>query len=518
MTSNLDANRLLSAYGGLRRLDARTVAVRFGTCAVLATRCPIRKDWPDPAPDRDGAQSVRSGRLSGNHLLHGMLEPTSFSGQVRIDRLRFGGGPQVGTRCVDLRGHLSALGSGFPFSIRAHHIPAENHWTTRADTLRWRSPVPASFMSQDNLLAITRTVIAALRPTWLKPISGGGGEGAALQVGQAKMSGDDLEQSLLVARFELLGLARPEWSSMWDGITERARWDPELRVHGMPAERIRRAVPILRRLFPVDWVRREYRDESPDRSAAGMWSDYEPDVFFPAYHLARTGLGATCKDPGWNYVIALAEAIDMLRTAPGGQRLISELPRSSGAVHHAVFAKYLADCGRLVELNPGTGSGNDTHDLSARADDGLQDYELKTVSSARPGPKIANEIRSRIPRLPARPPRPIVILTLLVPKNQAAIGSTLEEYLGTIEDSCFAGSSKISAVVAGAAFVDASGGDIKWRFDKFVRNSAAANPVTEESLRSVCAQNWTRVAYPAFPIFMKYGLTANQPEPFRSTG
>src|SRR5690349_14659108 len=119
----------------------------------------------------------------------------------------------------------------------------------------------------------------------------------------------DLQESLLVARFELLGLARPEWSSLWEGITERVRWDPEFRVHGVSPERVRASVPVLRQLFPMDWVRRKYRDESPDRADAGMWSDYEPDVFFPAYHLARTGLGATCKDPGWNYVIALAEAI-----------------------------------------------------------------------------------------------------------------------------------------------------------------------------------------------------------------
>ena len=440
------------------------------------------------------------------------MEEASFSGQVRIDILRFGGGPQVGRRHVDVRGHLRALGSNFRFLIRAHHDPTENHWTMRADTLRWRSPVPASLMREDNVVGITRTTMAALRPTWLKPVSGGEGEGAALQVGQAKMTADDLEQSLLVARFELLGLARPEWSTLWEGISERARWDPEFRVHGVATERIRAAVPILRQLFPMDWVRRKYRDGSPDRDAAGMWSDYEPDVFFPAYHLARTGLGATCKDPGWNYVIALAEAIDVLRTSPGGRRLISELPRSAGAVHHAVFVKYLSECDRLVEVNPGTGSGNDTHDLTARADDGLQDYELKTVSTARPGSRIADEIRSRIARLPARPARPIVILTLLVPKDRAAIGNTLDEYLGAIDESCFAGSGKISAVVAGAAFVDASGGDIKWRFDKFVLNADAVSPLSEASLRSVCAQNWTRVTYPALPIFMKYGLTPDQSE------
>lgn len=436
-----------------------------------------------------------------------MQEGTSFSAQVRIDLLRFGGGPQVGIRYVDVRGHLRALGGSFRFVIRANHNATENNWAMRADALRWRSAIPVSLTHEDNLVAITRTTMAALRPTWLKSMPNPEGEGAGLQVGQAKMTPVDLDESLLVARFELLALARPEWSSMWEGIAERARWDPELRVHGVSAERVRASIPILKQLFPTDWVRRKYRDESPDRDAAGMWSDYEPDVFFPAYHLARAGLGATCKDPGWNYVIALAEAITLLRTVPGGRRLISELPRSAGAVHHAVFAKYLSECGRLVEVNPGTGSGNDTHDLTARADDGLQDYELKTVSSPRPGSRIADEIRSRIARLPARPARPIVILTLLLPKQEAAVGKTLNDYLGTIDESCFAGSSKISAVVAGAAFVDASGGDIKWRFDKFVRNAAAVNPVSEDSLRSVCAQNWNRIAYPAFPIFMKYGLT-----------
>ena len=79
----------------------------------------------------------------------------------------------------------------------------------RADTLRWRSPVPPSLMGEDNLVAITRTAMTALRPTWLKSTPNAEGDGAGLQVGQAKMTALISTNLLLVARFELLGLARP---------------------------------------------------------------------------------------------------------------------------------------------------------------------------------------------------------------------------------------------------------------------------------------------------------------------
>ena len=61
-----------------------------------------------------------------------------------------------------------------------------------------------------------------------------------------------------------------------------------------------------------------------------MGTEFPPDheFWFPAYHLARTALGAICIDPGWNYLVEIGLSLSELTGFNGLQKLEQQLAAS----------------------------------------------------------------------------------------------------------------------------------------------------------------------------------------------
>ena len=82
----------------------------------------------------------------------------------------------------------------------------------------------------------------------------------------------------------------------------------------------------------------------------------------------------------------------------------------------------------------------------------------------------------------------------------------MEDYIASITEECFTSSGKFSAIVAGKMFVDSSGGELKWDFDKIILNKCALKKVTEEELHRIFVPNWKKLHYPLLPIIFTFGI------------
>jgi hypothetical protein len=238
-----------------------------------------------------------------------------------------------------------------------------------------------------------------------------------------------------------------------------------------------------------------------------MWDAMQVDQGFPAYHLARTAIGCICKDPGWNYLITLAESCKLLKSYHKGNLLLQRIATEPGHIHQANFSGYLLKRQLLDEIEPATGSGNAKHDMSARIDNVIFDIEMKALTSSDPARQVSKEIVEKCRKLPSTPRRAVVFFVLLVGTSVVNNHKTWADQLNSITPTVFENTSGVSSVVVGRMFVDSAGGPIKWSFDKFVFNEHAHHHVDEQSLRKVFEPNWQRLLYPLMPIVFSYNPT-----------
>jgi hypothetical protein len=238
-----------------------------------------------------------------------------------------------------------------------------------------------------------------------------------------------------------------------------------------------------------------------------MWDVMQADQGFPAYHLARTAIGCICKDPGWNYLITLAESCALLKTFPKGSSLLQRIATEPGHIHQTNFSGYLLKRELLAEVEPVTGSGNAKHDMTARVGQVLLDIEMKALTTSDPARQVTNEIVDKCRKLPPNPRRPVVFFVLLVEASTVSDHKSWPDQLNSITPHVFDHTTGVSSVVVGRMFVDSAGGPIKWSFDKFVSNEHAHQRVDEQSLRTVFEPNWRRLVYPLMPIVFSYNPT-----------
>src|SRR5258708_6838494 len=136
------------------------------------------------------------------------------------------------------------------------------------------------------------------------------------------MSEEQAQGAFSILRCDILSLYRLDWPKLWPAIENRLQHDPEFWVNGFTRQDALAAVKNLKTVFPWEWVRRRYRDAAKKPLEAGMWEVMQADQGYPAYVLARTAIGCICKDPGWNYLITLANSCKLLKDYPKGGSLL----------------------------------------------------------------------------------------------------------------------------------------------------------------------------------------------------
>lgn len=299
---------------------------------------------------------------------------------------------------------------------------------------------------------------------------------------------------------------------LWDLIINRVEYDPEFTVHGIQKSRIKDAVQIIQSLYPWEWVKKRYKLALNDTKTQPTMDQYiDSDFWFPARLLARTAQGVICKDPGWNYLFSLAEGIKAVKKFPNGEKLLKSNAKSQGIVHQINFSGYLDKRGILTDVNQPTGSGNDKHDFAVKIGKKDYDIEMKALSSRNPGKTLKQEIMNRNCRLPRSPTHPIVYYVVLVESNISNLNEyenkTVKNFLAEITHDCFNESQKVAAIVVGEMFVDTSGGELKWSFNKFLINNKLKSSINELELRQIFVDNLKSLSYPLIPITFKLHLT-----------
>ena len=430
--------------------------------------------------------------------------------------------PQIDVRIKELAFHRdSALGEstamvqGFikphdAVAIYQFVVPVEYHedncdWQLDVTRFQWITDVPRIFYDVRNLKAIASKTIEAFRPLWMKAVVQEGGTGARIQVGQAFTARQQEQDAFAIFRTDVLALYRLAWNRLWFGIENRLSNDPEFSINGFAREDAVNAVDTLKNIFPWEWVRRRYRDSS-DSTEVGMWEVMFADRGFPAYLLARTAIGCICKDPGWNYLITLADSCRILEQFPEGRRFRERIASNQpGYIHQTMFAAFLLKLGLLHELEPATGSGAATHDMSVKVEDLVCDIEMKTLTSIAPARQIRNEIAEKTRQIPTAGTRPLVFFVLLLETSVvAAERSSFNQKVASITEDVFGDSEGVSAAVIGQMFVDGSGGPVQWSFGKFLINERACCTVSGNLLKRIFREPSGARNYPLLPIVFTF--------------
>ncbi|MDR4485706.1 MAG: hypothetical protein R3B95_21360 [Nitrospirales bacterium] len=329
--------------------------------------------------------------------------------------------------------------------------------------------------------------------------------GASLTLNQ-KVIPEDVRNRVLVSfRPDILKVPSVKWDLLWEYIEQRVEADPLFEVLGFERETLQRILPLLKQIFPNDWVRARYKSAGN----SGMADQFEAgsEGWFPAYHLARTAHGAICRDPGWNYLVEIGLALEVLREFEGLDRLKRQLTKSSGTQHHVCLPADLHERGLLRGLEPQTGIGAATNDLLVGTGENIFQIEVKEFTSENPARQLQREIADKVNKLPQKPRQPVVFHVV---RNEQGLSEKAHEdsFLDAIKEVQGALPDKISAVVAGKRFVDSTGGRIKRSIDLIVTNPTAISPIEKEYLRVVFEANYHDIKYPIYGIgtFFSFGI------------
>ncbi len=315
---------------------------------------------------------------------------------------------------------------------------------------------------------------------------------------------------LFVYRFGVLDLTPPPWEQMWSRIKSRLRYDSALVLHGFSKRQFDQAILSLEQVFPNGWARKRHL---VDGKQLTMGEDLPRATrgWFPAYQLAHLAIGGICYDPGLNYLAEIGCALQELDGFAGLPTIRRQLARNPGILHQVSFAGDIYRRGRLVALEPGTGSGSAKGDLLVSLRGGTVDVEMKTLTSNKPDRKLAQEVRDKAKKLPSHPQRPVVIYAMQV-DGSGYDKECRERFTRSARQLAQTAPPNISAIVAGETFVDARGGRVKRVLDSVGINPRAVKPAVESDLRELFTSNCEDVLYPTFSVgsFMAYGRSADE--------
>lgn len=373
---------------------------------------------------------------------------------------------------------------------------ADGQW--RLVKLGWHTnvPLPAVLGDQQFVKALVNYSARLLDTINMWPREQTSG-GARICLNERVIPEDVRDKVLISFRPNILKVPSAGWQHLWDHIERRVDSDSFFEVLGFDRTTVQRVLPLIKEVFPNDWTRARYAAAGN----SGTADEFEPGTegWFPAYHLARTAHGAICRDPGWNYLVEIGLALEVLREFEGVDRLKRKLANSPGTQHHVCLAADLHARGILKGLEPLTGVGAASNDLVVELGESLFQVEVKEFTSQNPFRRLQREIADKVRKLPNRPKQPVVFHVVL---NEDGMFDKKREdlFLDAITGLQEGLPDKISAVVAGKRFVDSKGGRIKRDIERIVTNATAIAPIDEQDLRVVFEANYHDVEYPLYGI------------------
>ncbi len=373
---------------------------------------------------------------------------------------------------------------------------SDGQW--RLVNLGWRNRPPPPILGEQQFIQALVNLSARLLDTinmWPSKQNDRGG--ARISINERVIPKNVRDSVLVSFRSNILTVPSASWRHLWDHIERRVDADPFFEVLGFDRTTVQRVLPSIREIFSNDWVRARYTAAGH----TGMADQFEPgiDGWFPAYHLARTAHGAICRDPGWNYLIEIGLALEVLREFDGIDRLKRQLTKHPGTQHHVCLAADLHNRGVLIGLEPPTGVGSASNDLLVGLDEIVFQIEVKEFTSSKPANRLKKEIADKVRKLPQKPEQPVVFHVVLNEKGvfnkkrEDDFCTAITELQGSLPD-------QISAIVAGKRFVDSKGGRVKRDIERVVTNATAITPIDEQVLRVVFEANYFDVEYPLYGI------------------
>ncbi len=309
---------------------------------------------------------------------------------------------------------------------------------------------------------------------------------------------DEVKDRVIVSyRPNVLGIPSARWEYLWDHIYRRVDADPYFHVLGFEHSTVERVLPLLRNTFSDDWVCARYRAAGLSKMADPL--EREDNQWFPAYHLARTAHGITCRDPAWNYLVEIGLSMEALQGFDGVEKLSRQLSRSPGTQHHFCMAAELHNRGLLEGLEPPTGSGSASSDLLVAGNSQLYQIEVKEFTSQNPIRKLRQELFEKATKLPRIPKHPVVFHVTL--SERGAFNKTREEAFFSAVGNLKADiPDSISAIAAGKRFVDSMGGRVKRDLECVILNPSGNPQARESELRTLFGSTHQQLSYPLYGI------------------
>lgn len=338
------------------------------------------------------------------------------------------------------------------------------------------------------------------------------GGGARLSLNQKLAPPEEIHRLVTSFRMDLLDFPARDWANLWTLIEGRIEGDRFFMVQGFSKDEIKIAVEQLKGLFHADWVIARFRDELGAKDEIEFAAELPTysESRYPAQLLARTALGAICVDPGWNYLIELGLSIHELQGFAQIEELKGQVVRSSGTQHHLCLAAELYRRGLLKSLEPLTGSGSSKSDLLTSVGENQYAIEVKERSSRNPLRQLKKQLAKKARQLAEHSRMATVFHVVLIEDGE--FDKSLEDgFFGSLQELAFDMPNKISAVVAGRRFVDASGGRVKRDAEYRILNQNALVPSDEEDLKVLFKKNYESFEYPISPIGSYFGFSKESP-------
>ncbi len=413
-------------------------------------------------------------------------------------RLDFSQLIEINVNCALFTGKVYNSSSEYHFK---KHLSLLETGEWKLQRLVWNRKPPSSFDSIEFIKQLVNKAAALLYPINMWP-----GEqtdkGARLTLNQKIAPEDKKDEVAISFRSQLLNFPSPSWDEIWTLIINRVKHDEHFRIQGFSNEEVILAIKKLALVFPPSWVKKQFKLEAKNQNinqSMGMEFPPESDFWYPAYHIGRTALGAICIDPGWNFLIEIGLAINDLKKVSGIDKIINSLTKYSGNQHCLCLANDLNKRELLIELEPLIGNGPYRNDITINYNSKIIDIESKAFTSNKPDKALDKEIKKKIECLPNDYDRPLIFCAVLIENGVFDRQKELAFY-DSISNLSAELSDKITAVVGGKLFVDASGGHLKRDSEEIFVNPNAKRPLTEEELREIFRKNYTDVTYPMYGI------------------
>ena len=334
------------------------------------------------------------------------------------------------------------------------------------------------------------------------------GAGAQVAMNQQLAPPEVREKVHFSARLDALDLPDDEWTTLWGRIESRAKFDPHFRIAGFEQSDTLIAISKLRHVFEFKWVRNRYREVVGKDETLWLSHQLPRDArgWFPAFHLARTALGALCVDPAWNYLINIGIAIAKLEKFPRAGRLIKELPHNPGSQHNLCMAAEFLDMGVLVGLEVPTGVGDASNDLLVKFKGREYAVEVKEFLSSKPVRNLLSEIAEKVEKLPPVPDMPVIFHVIIAESDGTRVRME-EDFFNSIAALTDDLPPQISGIIAGTRFVDAAGGPVKRDTRVIALNPNALRRSEMGDLESIFAKNFDDLTYPHYGVasFIEWG-------------